>query len=170
MNIDKLNQWLSLVANFAVLFGLLALVVEIRSNTSAIRSSEWGAIMDQSALLNQADEPRNNAYMKALYSPDELSVEELRMAVNTITGRLGVLQRAYKGYQEGTVREEDWNYLVGQTPIYLGTGFGLVLWEQLKYDYESIPGFNEEIERALSSSSIVPDDAWFLELQEQFRK
>ena len=39
MNTDRLNRWLTLGANLAVLAGLVALVVEIRTNTAAIQAA-----------------------------------------------------------------------------------------------------------------------------------
>ena len=39
MNTDRLNRWLTLAANLAVLAGLVALLVEIRTNTAAIKAA-----------------------------------------------------------------------------------------------------------------------------------
>ena len=39
MNTDRLNSWLTLGANIAVLAGLFALVVEIRTNTAAVQAA-----------------------------------------------------------------------------------------------------------------------------------
>jgi hypothetical protein len=39
LELDKLNKWLTLVANIAILGGLVFLVLELRQNTNAIRSA-----------------------------------------------------------------------------------------------------------------------------------
>ena len=39
IDLDKLNKWLTLVANLAILGGLVFLALEIQQNTNAIRST-----------------------------------------------------------------------------------------------------------------------------------
>jgi len=39
MNTERLNSWLNLGANLAVLAGLVALVIEIRTNTAAVQAA-----------------------------------------------------------------------------------------------------------------------------------
>jgi len=39
LDLDKLNKWLTLVANIAILGGLVFLVLEIQQNTNAVRSA-----------------------------------------------------------------------------------------------------------------------------------
>ncbi len=39
MDIDRLNKWLTLVANFAILGGLVFLALEVQQNTKAVRSA-----------------------------------------------------------------------------------------------------------------------------------
>ena len=56
MDSDRLNRWLTLGANIAVLFGLLALVFEIRTNTAAIHAASVQEITSgtREALLTVA--------------------------------------------------------------------------------------------------------------------
>lgn len=63
MKFDKLNPWLSLVGNIAILLGLMAVAIEIRDNSVAVRSQELGALRE----LNQ------DRYL-AMLSPDFLSL------------------------------------------------------------------------------------------------
>jgi hypothetical protein len=46
---DRLNRWLTLIANVAVIAGIIFLAVEIRVNSSAIQSATIQAITDASA-------------------------------------------------------------------------------------------------------------------------
>ena len=39
MDLDKVNKWLTLVANIAILGGLMFLILELRQNTNAVRSA-----------------------------------------------------------------------------------------------------------------------------------
>ena len=54
MKLKKLNIWLTLATNVAVVLGIVFLVVEIQQNTAAIRSQSSIAINDSLAHLNQA--------------------------------------------------------------------------------------------------------------------
>lgn len=67
MNIDKLNQWLTLLANIGVMAGLVFLALQVRANTQTnlislyqASSSDWmqinGRLMDRdiAALLDKA--------------------------------------------------------------------------------------------------------------------
>jgi hypothetical protein len=58
MDSDRLNRWLTLGANIAVLFGLLALVFEIRTNTAAVHAASVQAITSgtREALLTVASD------------------------------------------------------------------------------------------------------------------
>ncbi len=58
MDSDRLNRWLTLGANIAVLFGLLALVFEIRTNTAAIHAASVQEITSgtREALLTVASD------------------------------------------------------------------------------------------------------------------
>ena len=44
MNLDNFNKWLSLVANFGVVFGILFLVYELNQNTTIINNERQSAI------------------------------------------------------------------------------------------------------------------------------
>ena len=45
MNLNKLNNWLTLIANIGVLIGIIVVVVELRQNTTAIEyDSYWNRV------------------------------------------------------------------------------------------------------------------------------
>lgn len=54
MPLDKLNTWLTLATNAAVLLGIVFLAIEIQQNTAAIRSQSSLAVNDSLAHLNEA--------------------------------------------------------------------------------------------------------------------
>ena len=58
MDTDRLNRWLTLGANVAVLVGLVALVLEIRTNTAAIQAASVQEITSgtREALLTIASD------------------------------------------------------------------------------------------------------------------
>ena len=54
MNVNKVNHWLTLATNLAVVLGIGFLVVEIQQNTAAIRGQASIAVNDSLASLNRA--------------------------------------------------------------------------------------------------------------------
>ena len=61
MNLDSLNKWLTLLANFGVLIGLTVVIFEIRQNTTAIENdSYWNRVsvaVDLRAPLMESEQP-----------------------------------------------------------------------------------------------------------------
>jgi len=52
MKLDQLNQWLTLIANVAVLFGLVILIFEINQNTTAIENeTRWNRVSTAADIL-----------------------------------------------------------------------------------------------------------------------
>ena len=50
MDLDRLNKWLTLVANFGVLVGIIFLILELSQNTQALRAN---AIQNSTDLARQ---------------------------------------------------------------------------------------------------------------------
>ena len=79
MNSEKLNSWLSLVANFGVIAGLILLVFEMRQNTQMMRaqisqSRTETAMSEQQATYNSDHIP---ALIVKVNRGDDLSEEDL---------------------------------------------------------------------------------------------
>jgi hypothetical protein len=171
MKMEKLNAWIGFSGNVAILLGLIALAVEISDNTAAVRAQELGALQEQTqerrlALLSK---DLRELYIKSLYSPAELTLDEL-LAINTIlTYRVTVLNRYYRAYSDGIIQQEDWESVLLEVPIFLGSSFGRLFWDEIKADYPHEPDFVDDMTRALSSSAVIPDDEYFINLQERVR-
>jgi hypothetical protein len=76
MDTDRLNRWLTLGANLAVLAGLVALVIEIRTNTAAIQAASVQESVNSSReyLLNIAlDEDLSRIRLAGATDYQELS-------------------------------------------------------------------------------------------------
>lgn len=68
---DRLNQWLTLIANSAVLIGLIVLIVEIQQNTTAIENETyWNRVATAVEVTNPlvTDESFAEAFLE--YSLD----------------------------------------------------------------------------------------------------
>jgi hypothetical protein len=150
VNLEKWNAWLTFVGQIAILLGLIALAVEIRHNTSAVRAQELGDLQSQTqdrrVLMLSTDLRR--IYLKSLTSPSELNLEEIYTVNAYISYRLDQLRRFYRAYQDGIINEEDWESDVITVPIYLDTPIGRLVWGHLKEDYSKTSRFVAEVEAA----------------------
>jgi len=54
MKVEKVNHWLTLATNLAVVLGIGFLVVEIQQNTAAIRGQASGVVNESLASMNRA--------------------------------------------------------------------------------------------------------------------
>jgi hypothetical protein len=72
MDTDKLNRWMTLVANFGVIAGLIFLAVEIRQNTASLDESRTQArLQSYQMYLQNLDESQralaNSPYMAEIF-------------------------------------------------------------------------------------------------------
>jgi len=78
MNSDRLVRWLSLAANFAVLFGLVLVIVELKQNRDMMRAQIRHEMAMGIVEILQA--PANNAQLAGMlyraHAGDSLSPEE----------------------------------------------------------------------------------------------
>ena len=73
---DRLNQWLTLIANVGVLAGVLFLAIEVRNSTVAITAQTQDSIADGFIDLNLATINNPNiglTFAKGLADPHSLS-------------------------------------------------------------------------------------------------
>jgi len=169
MKLEKMTVWLGLLGQLAVLGGLVALVIEIRSNTQSIRAQELASLTDristrQLALMNP---DIRGVYTKSLFSPNDLTVDEMLGASIYLNYRTDTAYTAFTSAQNGTLTQSDWEIFLRATPFYLGTEFGRRWWELIKGDYASNPGsaaFVESIDQMLEDSHRLPDDSFYAEL------
>ena len=50
MGLDNINEWLTLVANFGVLIGIVFLAVQIQQNTKYLRQGEVNATFEHVSM------------------------------------------------------------------------------------------------------------------------
>ena len=72
MKMKRINAWLALSGNIAILLGLVLLAIEINGNTEALRAQELAnlnSINRQRQLLMASEPEMQDMYVKSLYSP-----------------------------------------------------------------------------------------------------
>ena len=113
MNLDRLNQWLILVANLGVLVGIVFLSIEIRQNTTAVR----GAAIQTAATLSREqmfviaqDAELSRIVVLGSASPANLDpVEAFRLSYLIRSFWVG-MQANYRQWVLGILPEEEWAY------------------------------------------------------------
>ena len=152
MKFGRLNSWLGVVSNIAIVLGLVALVIEIRANTQAVRSQEISqgeAFERQRQLLLATDPVLTPIYMKSLYEPSALTLEEIHRVTYYLVSRVDTLRRCYQTFNDEVTTREDWEDCRHFAPMYLGSQFGRVWWDLVKEtDYNQDPDFVADVDRA----------------------
>ena len=110
MNTERLNKWLSLIANLGVVVGLIFLGFEIRHNTQATIASASEEITDQSLEYFSLGID-NQIVAQALYkraSGGELSGLEEDQLERHQYYNFRVFQNVYLQYRRGFLDEDEW--------------------------------------------------------------
>ena len=117
MNLDRVNNWLSLVANLGVLLGLIVLVLELQQNTNLSKSDAYRETIQEIADWREtfASNPAlNNCYEKYQEGGyDSVRNTECRSIGWMINNIFGIYETAYFDNQYGFIGEAEWSRLVG---------------------------------------------------------
>jgi hypothetical protein len=169
MTLDKLNPWLSFIGNIAILMGLMAVAIEIRDNSVAVRSQELGALreLNQERYLAMLSPDLASMYVKSLQNPAEMTTEELWGMANYVNIRVSLALRGFRAYQNGILGKNDWDAELSGVPLSLDTPLGKLLWQNIKADYADSPEFVLAVDNAIATNTIATDDRWLADLQVQ---
>lgn len=150
MNFDKLNQWLTLLANFGVLVGIFALVIELdqSSKLAAVdayqtRNSELQALNFQMSLSPQLLQVLDKYDSGGLESLDSVEFLQVRRFNSSIILRM---ESQYYQYLNGFLEEE-----VIESTFDVITDTYYVRWNELGIlDNITLYQWREEIERRVN--------------------
>jgi hypothetical protein len=139
--VEKLNGWLSLIANIGVIAGVLFVGFEIQQNTDQMQAEVAQGIM--SALREQANPVRESIeiselFYSAIHGGQKLSDAERYQVSQINRGYFRVFEEAYLHHQEGRLEDAYWNALAEQWSIALTNPVIIQNWK----DVSSIGGFN----------------------------
>ena len=112
MDLDKYNKWLTLIANIAILGGLIFLALEIQQNTNAIRSA---AIQEATNVAREhplmfVQNPEVNRLAMADY--DSLNEEDQRRRFWLDVSFWHAMQGLYRQNELGTFPGQEWEVWV----------------------------------------------------------
>ena len=109
MNFDKLNKWLSLLANVGVVVGIIFLAIEVRTNTSTNRiailqnySNNWMHIHAQ-----MAENPELTSLVELAFSGGELDQVQSRQFRRWALQFVSQAHDMLRHYDEGLISENE---------------------------------------------------------------
>ena len=132
MNADRLNRWLSLVANVGVLVGIIFLAVEIRQNSDLARMEFADARIDtwQQGELAVFGNSIATVWEKSVQDPASLTLAETRMLDAYLAFQLTLAERVLDLERSGLMAvgaTED--HLRANMPFFFDTEFAKAWWE-----------------------------------------
>ena len=165
MKMERLNAWMSLAGNVAVLLGLVALAIEISAATDALRVqvSENTFVMQQERIGAVAENTDlRTMYVKSLLNPSELTPSEAWGITAHLSMRLESINRRFHLYKDGVITEASWESALGSAPYYFSGSVGQLFWSEIKEGYADEPDFVAAIDSSLAESKGkgLSDEEW----------
>lgn len=130
MNSSKINEWLTLVANVAVVGGIVFLGMELRHNNELLRSESRQALIanDVTSLTANID---NSDVFARLVAGDSLSAEDQIRLSFMFALDLRNREFEYFQYTNGLLDEETWSSYLNVIRINHSSSLGRKWWDEI---------------------------------------
>jgi hypothetical protein len=138
---SRVNQWISVGANVAVLLGLIFVGLEVRNSRAAAEAQAADGIADgflQLNLLYITDSTVAKVWQRGSLEPNSLSdMEALQFSMH-MRALFNQYTRVHRLYRAGLIREEDWELYGREAATLMATPGGLVYFagNDLPADFE----------------------------------
>ena len=110
MDFDKVNRWLTLVANIGVVAGIVFLAIEIKQNTEVVRAQTRSGITESVLTLLQME---RDSRLVATYAKQEhgedLTFEERFLLDNMANAKFRHWENSYYQRRAGLFDEDQYN-------------------------------------------------------------
>jgi hypothetical protein len=155
MNLDSLNRWLTLLANFGVIGGLVLIAMQMNFAAETIRLQNdldlnKGIAMGEIAIMGDS---AASAFATAVMRPSELSDIELQQLWAYLHNVMLSAQNNWLAYQDGLASERSWAFARRQAAGFVGFPAGLIWWKYDRFEYE--PAFAEQIDAELAAAGLL---------------
>src|SRR5262245_11051278 len=155
MNLDRLNQAVSMVANLGVVAGFVLLAIQLQQNTSAIRQQTLST-MNSTAVEAEGTFTGDTVHLaqaKAIYHPNELTPAEMSQIWGYVNMYVYSALNTWYSLEAGNATHEDWVQAKANVKGAMDFAVGRVIWNHEKSGLP--PRFVEEIEVALNSGEVM---------------
>jgi hypothetical protein len=108
---ERMNQWLTLLANLGVLIGVFVVAYELRQNTIAMEASsrQEFAAQDLAYLTTALDPSIVAVALKKIELGEPLNELELSQVKNRQHMNFRIFENAFYQYKKGTLEPQEWN-------------------------------------------------------------
>lgn len=129
MTLDNINRWLTLVGNLAVVGGLILVAAQIQQNTEITRAQVANDyyLADMNLELAMMGSNPADAWVKAVYTPDELTPTDAAVLDRYFNYGVVQLQRLKRMHELG-LADEEWENRVDYLRWHLGNEVGRRWW------------------------------------------
>jgi len=156
MTSSKANEWLTLIANIAVVGGIIFLAVEISQNNDLLRSESRQALVANDLLSLTQGVENADIYVK-LVSDEEMSAEEQLRLSFIFALDLRNREFEYFQYVNGLLDEETWLSYRHVILINHSTGRGRLWWNKIGRKLVD-PEFAKLVDELLAKA--LPDETY----------
>ncbi len=156
MNSSKMNDWLAIVANAAVVGGIIFLAIEISQNNELLRSESRQALVTNDVTSLAANFQNADVFAK-LVSDQQLSAEDQLRLSFMYTIDLRNREFEYFQYMNGSLDEQTWLAYRHVLLINHSTSLGRRWWDQVGRGIVD-PVFGRLVDELLVDAE--PDDTY----------
>lgn len=130
MNSSRINDWLTLVANLAVVCGIVFLAVEVRQNNALARSESRQALVTNDIASLAANFQNADVFAKLVSSAEMSAEEQLRLS---FMFALDLRNREFEYFQyvNGILDEQTWLAYRHVILINHSAGLGREWWDKV---------------------------------------
>lgn len=182
MTTSKFANWLQILSNIGVIIGILLVFQQMRQNEQLTRleiiNSYYQDYMEYEATLSDA---KVQAFAKALQSPNDLTLSDMRHLESTTFVPLNRWINLYRLAKAGLIEDQMWQEQVRtDVGFYFANAYGLAWWHRMAdldnignigmTDYYLPPELKNFITQELSTTH--PDDGliYFQDIKEGIAK
>ena len=166
---DRLNTWLTLGANIAVLIGIAILAFEIRQNSEHLALQlEFQAAQKMFENNRDMQDPdKALIYSKAVTRPSEMALDEALVAASIVLNLTNEWEDRFFIYEAGLISDTEWKQHIRENIGWtLGSKFAKEVWEQNRPAYE--PEFADYVDTLLQDVADNGTVAWWEDMKPAF--
>ena len=110
MNLDRIGQWVGILANVGVLVGFVLVAYQLQLNTTALQTTSKHKTNElfSNAEMALMGDTGNAAYAHALLDPESITPEEMVQNWSYFSLSFYAASQVYFDFQDGLVSEERW--------------------------------------------------------------
>jgi hypothetical protein len=137
MNLDRLNQWLTLAANAGVIAGFILLAVQMKQNTDALQLQNQ-IELGRGAMTTDIAAMGDSAYIASTVSilePSKLTDEQVYQLLVYMDSVMNVAWNTWLAYRAGDATQESWDAALAWVGGFFSYDAAKIVWNRYKEGY-----------------------------------